>query len=195
VIHDRDLLDRLSDLPHRRFEGELFRATGISVDATASSINGGRWSPRPDGDFGIPALYTSFERDGALAELCSFLADFTPIPKARPVKVTPLTISVARAVTLTRVDLVALGVAMDQYGQRDYRRTQQIGAALAFLGIDGLIAPSPRWNCDNLVVFDENHAMTERMYVGPHEEYDWREWAETHGILPNARKRDPKQVR
>jgi RES domain-containing protein len=183
VIHDKDLLDRLSDLPHRQFAGELFRATGISVDPTASTINGGRWSPRPDGDFGIPALYTSFERDGALAELCSFLADFTPIPKARPVKVTQLSISVARAVSLTKVDLAALGVAMDQYGRRDYRRTQQIGAALAFLGIDGLIAPSPRWNCNNLVVFDENHAMTEKLDAVSSEQCDWREWAETHGIL------------
>ena len=25
-------------------------------------------------------MYTSFEREGALAELCSFLADITPIP-------------------------------------------------------------------------------------------------------------------
>lgn len=187
MIHDKDLLDRLSELPHERFEGRVFRATGISVDPTASSINGGRWTPRPDGDFGIAALYTSFERDGALAELCSFLADLTPIPKSRPVKVTPLQTSVARAVHLGLDHLAALGVAMDQYGQRDYSRTQQIGAALAFLNFDGLIAPSPRWGCDNLVIFDENHAMTERLEPGVSEEVDWREWAQAHGILVKAR--------
>jgi RES domain-containing protein len=183
VIHDKDLLDRLAELPQRPFHGQFFRATGVSVDATASSINGGRWSPRPDGDFGVPALYTSFERDGALAELCSFLADLTPVPKARAIKVTSLTISVERVVRFRRVDLVALGVDMQGYGRRDYGRTQQIGAALAFLGVDGLIAPSPRWKCDNLIVFEENHAMTERLEVGRHEEVEWRAWAETHGII------------
>jgi RES domain-containing protein len=183
VIHDKDLLDRLAGLPQRPFDGQFFRATGVSVDATASSINGGRWSPRPEGDFGVPALYTSFERDGALAELCSFLADFTPIPKARVIKVTALTISVSRAVHLRWDELAALAVATEQYGQRDYRRTQQIGAALAFLGVDGLIAPSPRWNCDNLVIFDENHAMTERLEVGRHEEVEWRAWAKTYGVI------------
>jgi hypothetical protein len=76
---------------------------------------------------------------------------------------------------------------MDQYGQRDYSRTQQIGAALAFLNFDGLIAPSPRWGCDNLVIFDENHAMTERLEPGVSEEVDWREWAQAHGILVKAR--------
>jgi hypothetical protein len=186
VIHDKDLLDRLSALPQRRLERQVFRATGISVDPTASSINGGRWSPRPDGDFGVAALYTSFQRDGALAELCSFLADLSPVPKSRPVKVTPIEISAARAVRLGPDDLAALGVTMDQYGRRDYRRTQQIGAALAFLNVDGLIAPSARWKCDNLTIFDENHAMTERLQVGVPQELDWREWAQTHGILVKA---------
>jgi hypothetical protein len=187
VIHDKDLLDRLSVLPHRRLERQVFRATGISVDPTASSINGGRWTPRPDGDFGVAALYTSFERDGALAELCSFLADLSPVPKSRPMKVTSLRISVARAVRLGPDDLAALGVAMDQYGRRDYARTQQIGAALAFLNFDGLIAPSARWKCDNLTVFTENHAMTERLEAGTREELDWKEWTQTHGILAKAR--------
>ena len=182
MIHDKDLLDRLAELPQLRLDGQFFRATGISVDATASSINGGRWTPRSDGDFGVPALYSSFERDGALAELCSFLADLTPIPKARIIKVTPLTISLSHAVRLKHEDLIALGVTMERYGQRDYGRTQQIGAALAFLGVDGLIAPAARWNCDNLVVFDENHAITERLDAGQPEEIDWLAWAKSHGI-------------
>jgi RES domain-containing protein len=184
VIHDSALLDRLSELPHQRFEGRFFRATGISIDPTAASISGGRWSPRPDKDFGVPALYTSFEREGALAELCSFLADITPIPKGRLVKVTSLDIILVEAVRLQRDDLIALGVAFERYGQRDYSKTQQIGAALAFLGVDGLITPSARWNCENLVVFQQNHDTIERMKVGPYETLDWREWAETNGIIP-----------
>jgi hypothetical protein len=79
--------------------------------------------------------------------------------RARIIKVTSLDISLVDAVQLQRDDLIALGVALARYGQRDYSRTQQIGAALAFLGVDGLIAPSARWNCENLVVFQDNHNM------------------------------------
>ena len=183
MIHDKDLLDRLSDLPRQQFEGVAFRATRISVDPTASSINGGRWTPKPEGDFGVPALYTSLTREAALAELSSFLASLNPIPRARLVKVTPLMISAARVVTLQEDTLVALGVDLARYGTRDYERTQQIGAALAFLNADGLVAPSPRWKADNLIVFDENHAITERLEAAESDEIDWREWAEENGIL------------
>jgi RES domain-containing protein len=187
VIHDNALLDRLSGLSRRQLEGRFFRATGISIDPTAASISGGRWSPRPDSDFGVPALYTSFTREGALAELCSFLADITPIPKARIIKVTSLDISLVEAVRLQRDDLVTLGVALERYGQRDYSRTQQIGAALAFLGVDGLIAPSARWDCENLVVFQDNHNMIEGMKVVSSETLDWRAWAAANGIISEER--------
>ncbi|MCC6779755.1 MAG: RES domain-containing protein [Hyphomicrobiales bacterium] len=98
------------------------------------------WSPRPDGAWDVPTLYTSLQRQGALSELCSFLADFTPVPKARLIKVTSLDIQLMEAVRLEPADLSRLGVDMTRYGTRDDIRTQQIGAALAFLEVDGLIA-------------------------------------------------------
>lgn len=73
---------------------------------------------------------------------------------------------------------------MTQYGERDYSRTQKIGAALAFLGFDGLIAPSARWACDNLTILIENHALTERLEPVGEEQVDWYVWARDHGILP-----------
>jgi hypothetical protein len=45
MIHDQSLVDKLSALATERFEGEVFRATGISADALAFSGNGGRWAP------------------------------------------------------------------------------------------------------------------------------------------------------
>jgi hypothetical protein len=69
VIHDKDLLDNLSELPQRRFEARVYRATGLSKDPIAISAGGGRWSPPPDGTFNVPVLYTSLEREGALADL------------------------------------------------------------------------------------------------------------------------------
>ncbi|CAA7611940.1 RES family NAD+ phosphorylase [Magnetospirillum sp. UT-4] len=183
MIHDRDLVDRLSELPTESFSGEVFRATGFSVDSTAPSINGGRWAPKPDGDPGIYVLYTSLERDGALAEVCSFLADFTPIPGKRPIKVSRLAVSTSRTLRLARTDLSRLGVDFECYGKRDYGRSQEIGAAISFLGLDGLIAPSARWSCDNLIIFTDNHSLTDQLEVIDHEMVEWREWAEANGFI------------
>jgi hypothetical protein len=183
MIHDQALVDRLGALPTGAFEGEVYRATGVSIDPTAASINGGRWAPPSRDDFNIAVLYTSFDRDGALAEVSAFLAGMTPIPKSRPIKVTRLRVSASRTVRLSLADLIALGVDMGRYGERDYVRTQIIGAALAFLNVDGLIVPSARWSCNNLVIFADNHAMTERLEIAGDEQVDWREWAQANGII------------
>src|SRR5262249_33669919 len=123
--------------------------TGLKTDPIAASVSGGRWVPPPDADPGYFVLYTSLDRDGALAKLCSFPADQSPIPGPRLVKVTRLAVSTTRTVRFARADLEALGIDLRRYGARDYGLTQRIGAALAFLEYDGLIAPSARWDCNN----------------------------------------------
>ncbi len=183
MIHDPALLDRLSTFQSERFEGEVFRATRANADPVAASISGGRWAPPPDGDAGYSVLYTSFERDGAIAEVVSFLAQLTPIPGARQISVTRLAVSTSQTLRLVRTDLSALGVDLARYGERDYGRTQEIGAALVFLGFDGLVAPSARWPCDNLMIFGDNHALAEALEPIGSEKVEWREWAEAHGFL------------
>ncbi len=186
MIHDPDLLDRLSAFGSERFEGEVFRATRTNADPVAASISGGRWAPPPDGNTGHSVLYTSLERDGALAEVASFLAQLTPIPGPRPIKVTRLAVATARTIRLVRADLGGLGVDLARFGERDYDRTQKIGAALVFLGFDGLIAPSARWPCDNLMIFGDNHALTEKLEAVDEELVEWRAWAQTHGMLAHV---------
>ena len=186
MIHDPDLLDRLSAFGSERFEGEAFRATRTNADPVAASISGGRWAPPPDGNTGHSVLYISLERDGALAEVASFLAQLTPIPGPRPIKVTRLAVATARMIRLVRADLGGLGVDLARFGERDYDRTQKIGAALVFLGFDGLIAPSARWSCDNLMIFGDNHALTEKLEAVDEELVEWRAWAQTHGMLADV---------
>jgi hypothetical protein len=128
LIHDQDLLDRLAALPVETFEGTVFRATRTGADATTPSISGGRWSPPPDGAFDVSILYTSLERDGALAEVCSFLASLNPIPGPRPIDVSRLAAATPRTLKLARAEMQALGVDMARYGERlsgdakDWRR-------------------------------------------------------------------------
>ena len=187
MIHDQNLVDRLSGLATERFDGTVHRATRVNADPIASSINGGRWAPAPNDDPGIFVLYTSFEQDGAIAEFVSFLAALTPMPGPRPIKVTKLAVTASKVLKLVRADLESLGVDLARYGERDYTRTQKIGGALAFLGLDGLIAPSARWPCDNLMIFADNHKLTERLETVCEEEVEWRDWATRNGFLPSDR--------
>ena len=186
MIHDPNLLDRLSTFRPERFEGEVFRATRANADPVAASISGGRWALPPESNSGHYVLYTSLKRDGAIAEVVSFLAELNPIPGSRQIDVTRLAVSTSHTLRLVRTDLAALGVDLARYGERDYGRTQEIGAALVFLEFDGLIAPSARWPCDNLMIFGDNHAIAETLQPIGTDKVEWREWAQAHGILSDT---------
>ena len=89
----------------------------------------------------------------------------------------------SKVVTLTIDNLASLGVDPKHYGSRDYFLTQQIGTALEHLGADGLIAPSARFNCNNLMIFTTQHNLDETLEVTSHEEVEWRDWARRRGML------------
>lgn len=182
MIHEQQLVDRLSEFPIEQFDGEVFRAVGITADPLAPSVSGGRWAPRAGDGVEVSVLYTSMQRDGALAEVASYLALLTPLP-SKPLRVARLAVSTARTLRLARASLAELGVDMARYGERDYARTQSIGAAIAFLGMDGLIAPSARWDCDNLMMFTANSSLGERLDVITTEYVDWKTWARENGFV------------
>lgn len=183
MIHDQALVDRLGNFNHRPFSGEVYRATTLSANPTAPSISGGRWAMPVNGDTGNSVLYTAFAKDGAIAEVASFLADQTPIPGPRKIKITRISVTVSKSVALTRDDLERLGVDMARYGDRDYEVTQRMGGALAFLGIDGLIAPSARWSCDNLMIFTDNHSLSETLEAIDDEQIEWQAWARKNKLI------------
>jgi hypothetical protein len=81
---------------------------------------------------------------------------------------------------LLQADLLSLGVIWADYPTLDYVKTQQIGAAVAFLGCDGLIAPSARWACENLMLFTTNHAYESELRLVSSEEIALKEWARQH---------------
>ncbi len=193
MLHDQALVDQLSALSVERFEGEVFRVAGVSTDPLAFSVNGGRWAPAARDGVGVPILYTSLERDGALAEVVSYLALLTPLPTSRPLKVSRLGVSTAKTLRLARARFEGLGIEPARYGERDYSRTQNIGAALAFLGLDGLIAPSARWTCDNLMIYQTNHLLNERLEVIDEENVDWERWARANGLVADSRADVPRQ--
>jgi hypothetical protein len=73
------------------------------------------------------------------------------------------------------------------YKEVNLSRTQEIGAAAEFLGCDGLIAPSARWPCDNLMLFPDRIAHDSTLEVVESESVDWIKWAESAGLLGSIR--------
>src|SRR4051795_13654947 len=91
-------------------------------------------------------LYTSFERDGAIAEIHALLS-LQPVFPSRDVWFANR-LKIRAAQTLRVADLptlARLGVSAARYAERDYEKTQEIADAAYFLGFDGLIVPSARW--------------------------------------------------
>ena len=178
MIHDPELVEALGRLRQEAFDGHLFRVTSMNADPTAFSPRGGRWAPPPRDNVVVQVLYTSLEREGAVAGVAAYLGELTPVPKM-PLMVHELTVTTSKTLKLAMTELARLGVEETRYGQRDYQRTQQIGAAINFLGLDGLIAPSARWDCDNLMIFGDNHTLGERLETLSSERVEVREW---HGL-------------
>ena len=178
MIHDTDLLDRLDALPKETFGGEVFRGTRQHLDPLASSYSGGRWMQRD----AAGVLYTSLAREGALAEISFHWGQLTPRP-TKPVVLHTLRVVAHRTLKLVRADLATLGVADADYGGINLLRTQEIGAAVEFLGCDGLIAPCARWPCDNLMLFPDKMAANATLEVVTSEHIDWINWATEHGLF------------
>jgi len=178
MVHDPDLLDRLSAFAPIRFDDVVFRATRLGLDALTGSYAGGRWAPRDSAQ----VLYTCREREGALAEMAFHLAQLTPRP-SKPVMVHRLRATTRATIRLLRADFTGLGLDPGDYEAVNYGRTQAIGAAVAFLDCDGLLVPSARWTCENLVIFMDNHRLEETLDREHSESVDWLAWAQKHGRL------------
>jgi RES domain-containing protein len=177
--HDDELLAKLSEFESETFGGSVFRATRFHLDPTEFTTTGGRWA-RPGA---TPVLYTSLEREGALAEVCFHWSLLNPLP-TKAAKVHKLSVSANRCLRLLKGELRTLGVSVDDLGRLPYAGTQEIGSAVAFLEHDGLIVPSARWGCDNLILFQEHHSLQEcKLDLEHTEEVDWQEWAKAQGVL------------
>lgn len=171
--HARDLtlLDALDALPRVPFEGDVWRIVRQERDPLQGYPAAARWDP---GSFDV--LYTSLQREGALEEIHFHLSRQPVFPS----KVQSILhrIAVRTTRTLKLADLAALkplGVAIDTFGDLNYQRSQEIGDAAQFLGFDGMLAPSARWPCQNLVLFTDALEPGD-MKVAASEPVDWAAW-------------------
>jgi RES domain-containing protein len=171
--HDRALLDALEAIGAEPFSGEVWRVVRQGRDALRGSVAGGRWSP--PGEFEV--LYTSLNRAGALAEI-GYRLSLEPIwPSRIRHDLHRIGARTTRSLRFARVaELAPLGVDASRYESFDYSATQAIAAAARFLEFDGLIVPSARYNCANLVLFLDRTADGNLLDLLGTEEVDWEAW-------------------
>jgi len=181
-VHDRAVLDALEAISPESLVGSAWRVTRSGTDPPRHPLRGssahGRWSPGGD----VEVLYTSLERDGALAEI-GFRLSLEPVwPSRIEHALHEITVNTQRSLRFPDVrSLSGLGVDVGRYESFDYSATQAIAAAAHFLEYDGLIVPSARYDCLNLVVFVDRLAPDGHMEVRRSEPVDWAEWRRVRG--------------
>ncbi len=170
--HDRDVLDALEAIGVVPFSGRAWRITRNDRDPTRGSTANGRWGPPNE----FEVLYTSLERDGALAEIGHRLS-LEPIwPSQLVHKIHELAIHTERAAQLDMQKLERLGGDTARYESYDYSATQAIAAAARFLGLDALIVPNARHPSSNLVGLLDNLDPGRAIEVLASEIVDWSDW-------------------
>jgi hypothetical protein len=169
-IHDRSLLDALEAVDPEPFAGDVWRVTRKGRDPLRGSLAHGRWSPSAE----FEVLYTSLERDGALAEI-GYRLSLEPVwPSLLEHEIHRIGAAIERIVRFADIEtLVPMGVNAARYQTFDYEATQAIAAAAYFLEFDGMLVPSARFSCFNLVVFTERSADLTLKHSQP---IDWGRW-------------------
>ena len=179
---DNALLDAIEAHAPVAFEASVWRVVREGRSPAICSRSGGRWD---DGTFDV--LYTSQEADGALAEMHFHLGRGQPVFPSK-VRYHLHEVQTALSKALKLVDLAALaklGLDMARYGQLSYQdkageypRSQDIGEAAHFLEFDGLLVPSARWQCQNVILFWDR---VPPEAVKDHGLVDFADWARKNG--------------
>ncbi len=170
---DVDLLDALEALNPEPFEGDVWRVLREGREPLQGYPTGARWDPPG----GFDVLYTSLDPHGARAEVF-FHLNRAPVFPSQTVYLLHR-IGVRTRKTLRLADknaLAALKVDAARFSELDYRRTQAIGDAAYFLGFDGLLVPSARWECQNLILFTDRIDPNDGLVVSASKPVDWQAW-------------------
>ena len=173
---DLQLLDAIDAFRREPIDAEVWRVVRDGRDPVLGSPSLSRWC---DGMFDV--LYTSLEREGAVAEIHALLSLQPVFPSRTRWLAHKLKVAATQTLRLADLPTLALlGVDVDRYDARDYSRTQPIADAACFLGFDGLIAPNARWLCLNLVLFTERMAPDQIEMLGQDDQpIDWKAWRKT----------------
>jgi len=148
LTFDPDILDTLEERVVKDWKGYAWRVVIGLTEALRPNQRGARWNPPL-----TEALYCSLSEDLALKEIEALL-DRQPVAITKRKVPYRLRVRLNRVIELeTGAELEAFGVLQDELLGEDLTNAQRIGAAVAWLGIAGLIVPSARGDGQNLVIF------------------------------------------
>lgn len=167
------LLDALSEIEPVAFAEPVWRTVREGRDPVQGHSSAGRWD---SGQFDV--IYTALAHEGAVAEINFHLSRQPVFPSKLRFALYEVRVRTERTLKLADMaTLTALGVEEARYREILYQRTQEIGDAAYFLGFDGLLAPSARWPCQNLVLFTERIEPAD-LEAGEPAWIDWEVWRE-----------------
>jgi RES domain-containing protein len=172
-VRDLGLIDAIDTKAREVFVSDVWRVTRDGRDPLRGGASDSRWC---NGSFSV--LYTSLERSGAVAEVYAYLAEQPVFPSKLRYDAHRISVKANKMLRFADISsLAVLGVDITRYTSRDYVQTQAIADAAYFLEYDGLIAPSARWNCMNVMLFNEHisgHSISlECLQTEP---VDWAQW-------------------
>ncbi len=154
---DNNLIDAIEAVDPVEYSNTVWRVVRKGRDSIQCSRSGGRWD---DGTFDV--LYTSEEKTGAISEMKFHIMRGQPvIPSLVTYHLFEIDLSLSKSLKLLDMQaLQGLGLDTSRYGQLSYQeknteypRSQDIGEVAHFLDYDGLIVPSARFHCLNVIVF------------------------------------------
>lgn len=178
---DPELLDALDAHQGVSFQGDVWKIVREGRDVLQGYAAKARWDP---GIFDV--LYASLEREGALEEIHFHLSRQPVFPSKLRSVLHRISVETRRTLRLADIGaVVALGVSAETYGSLDYSRTQEIADAADFLGFDGMLVPSARYPCHNLVLFTDKFGPDDFIVVAS-EQVDWDEWRRRRSSLIKA---------
>lgn len=175
-MQEAQLLDKLRKFQKRKFNDSVYRLTKEN-QSPIQATGGGRWATKT-----IKVLYTSLEREGAIAEFCYHrfqrvhFSKPGDLPPLKPSRLHVLAVAIDTVIRLDMHDIEHFGFDPERYKAIDIQYheecCQMLGQAVVKLGVGGLLAPSARWDCDNLMLFPENGGVNVVLDPNP----KWLDW-------------------
>jgi hypothetical protein len=175
-LHDRAMLDAIEQIAAETIELEVWRITRRGRDPLRGASAHGRWGAAGE----LEMLYTSEQRDGALAEI-GFRLSLEPVwPSLIQHELHSIAVQADRILRLDIGHIAQLGVDRARYESFDYGVTEAIAAAAHFLEFNGLLVPSARFPCANLVLFTDRVVEDGRLQLVDSQPVNWDQWRARH---------------
>jgi RES domain-containing protein len=157
MIYPPDMLDILQSAAVSAWSGTVYRHMFGLNEPTRANTHGARWN-----DIGIPAIYTSCERETALTE-AEYYISLQPLRPRAKRTLYIVRVSLKNVIDLTAPDLLPqLGIIDAVLASPDHAPCRTIASAVNWLGHDGLLVPSARRRGGtNLVIYQQDPSTTD----------------------------------